>query len=453
MNTKADPVVVALANLLNLEKEARDAATINELAFVMANKTLLAIPYDVAVVWIAQSRTHGRVAAVSGVSVIERNAPFIRWLGKVFSSRAVAKGNGDVKSLGPSDLPSGIAKSWREWLPPNAVWCPLPGADSQLAGALLLTASQPWSSGDLGTLKRLGDTYGHALVSLQAKRDRRKWINFPGFRSRKAWMIGGAVIAVAMLLAFPIRQSVLAPAAVAGRDLVAVTAPMDGVVERIDVSANEPVKAGTPLFRLDPTTARSRHEVAGMALKVAEADYLKNSQMAFSDLDSKARVALSKAQIDQKKAEASFAATQLERLVVRAPAPGIAVFGDVNDWLGRPVSVGEKVMVVVDPRNVEVDIWLPVADMIDLRQGSDVVVYLNIAPLRPVAASLSSVAYEASMTPEGVLAYRLKASLAGDISLPRIGLRGTAKVYGERVPLIYYLLRRPLSALRQSVGI
>ena len=35
---------------------------------------------------------------------------------------------------------------------------------------------------------------------------------------------------------------------------------------------------------------------------------------------------------------------------------------------------------------------------------------------------------------------------------PRIGLKGTAKVFGERVSLFYYLLRRPLAAARQFVG-
>ena len=34
----------------------------------------------------------------------------------------------------------------------------------------------------------------------------------------------------------------------------------------------------------------------------------------------------------------------------------------------------------------------------------------------------------------------------------RIGWHGTAKIYGEDVPLFFYLFRRPLSAIRQFVG-
>ena len=34
-----------------------------------------------------------------------------------------------------------------------------------------------------------------------------------------------------------------------------------------------------------------------------------------------------------------------------------------------------------------------------------------------------------------------------------LGSRGTAQVYGERVPLAYKMLRRPLAALRQGIGL
>ena len=35
----------------------------------------------------------------------------------------------------------------------------------------------------------------------------------------------------------------------------------------------------------------------------------------------------------------------------------------------------------------------------------------------------------------------------------RIGLRGTAKVYGPKVALGYYVLRKPIAFLRRSLGI
>ena len=66
--------------------------------------------------------------------------------------------------------------------------------------------------------------------------------------------------------------------------------------------------------------------------------------------------------------------------------------------------------------------------------------------------TLTSAAYRAEPTPEGVLAYRLKVRFDQGETLPRLGLMGTAKVRGGWTPLIYYVLRRPLAAARQWLG-
>jgi hypothetical protein len=56
------------------------------------------------------------------------------------------------------------------------------------------------------------------------------------------------------------------------------------------------------------------------------------------------------------------------------------------------------------------------------------------------------------LSPEEILSYKLGASFEGK-KPPRIGLRGTAKVYGSRVFLFYYVLRKPITFVRQLIGI
>ena len=38
-------------------------------------------------------------------------------------------------------------------------------------------------------------------------------------------------------------------------------------------------------------------------------------------------------------------------------------------------------------------------------------------------------------------------------ALPRIGTRGVAKIYGRTVPLGYWVFRRPITMVRQSLGV
>ena len=78
--------------------------------------------------------------------------------------------------------------------------------------------------------------------------------------------------------------------------------------------------------------------------------------------------------------------------------------------------------------------------------------FLDTDPLNPLPAHVAHAAYEPVNTPQGGPAYRVTAALADGTALPRIGLRGTAKIYGQEVTLFYFLFRRPVTALRQWVG-
>jgi hypothetical protein len=51
----------------------------------------------------------------------------------------------------------------------------------------------------------------------------------------------------------------------------------------------------------------------------------------------------------------------------------------------------------------------------------------------------------------GVLAFAVTAKPMGEA--PRIGSRGTAKLYGQWVPFAYSIFRRPIASVRQFFGI
>jgi multidrug resistance efflux pump len=213
------------------------------------------------------------------------------------------------------------------------------------------------------------------------------------------------------------------------------------------------VTEGQKLFSLDDSSLASRHEVAEKSLAVAEADYLRATQKAFTDAASKAEMAMRRALVDQKRAELAYTESLLERVDVRAPRDGIVVFSDANDWLGKPVAVGERVMTIADPTHTGLNLWVPVGDAVNLEPGAEVRVFLNTDPTRPLEGVIEQASYEAQVNESGILAFKAKAHFKDPSLAPRIGLKGTAKIYGERVSLGYYLLRRPLSAVRRTLGL
>lgn len=272
--------------------------------------------------------------------------------------------------------------------------------------------------------------------------------------SRKRWVRCAAAAAVVGAMLIPIRQSVLAPAEVTAKNPFAVRAPLSGVVEEIVVKPNAPVKAGDLLVRMDSRDLRGQLEAARQTLSVAEAEYRQGQQQAFFDERSKMALGVLKRRRDQAEADAAFLAGELERTEIRADRSGVAVFSDPQEWLGRPVAVGERILMVADPRAVELEAEIPVGDAVALEKGAEVKFFLNASPTSPLEAQLIRVAYRASATADGTLAYKARAEFVPtDGDAPQLGLKGTAKFYGEETFLGLYLLRRPLATLRLWLGV
>ena len=258
------------------------------------------------------------------------------------------------------------------------------------------------------------------------------------------------VLALALLI--PIQLSALAPAEVTPLQSTPVTAPTEGVVQAILVKPNQLVEAGTPLVQLDDTTIRNRILVAQKSRETALADLQRSAALAFTEDSAKADLQVLDSRVRERDAEIKYLDEMLQRLQIVAPRKGIAVFSDTQDWQGKPVLTGERIMMLADPDKVVLTIYLSPEDAVQLDVGAKVRMYLNIAPLSSYAGHIVQTSYEVSQAPEGGVAYLLRAALDDPKNIPRIGLRGTAKVYAEPVPIFYYVMRKPLRYMRRALG-
>lgn len=430
-----------LVALLDLQRRLLRAGSAAETAFIAVNDLHVLIPYRQAILW---SRRRG-VEAVSGLATLEPDAPFLLWLAPVLDH--LARQHADVALLTAADLPPALAEPWPEWLPPHALWVPLSASPDEAAG-LLLAKDTPFRATDPPTLAYLAD----ALKVARERFDRPSpWSRLSGrlgSRRRRLALAAAGVVA----LFVPVTGSVLAPAEMMPAHPVVVRAPLDGVVDRVHVAPNDAVGEGQPLLDLDATTLAGRLDVARQQAATAEAEHRQAAQAQVFDPKAKTQVAILAGRLEEKTAEVNWLESQLDRIRVKAPKAGIVVFDDVSDWIGRPVAVGEKVMLVADETDTEVEAWVAVADVGETRPEAPLTLFLNTAPLSPLRAMVRTVAYEASARPDGTLAHRVRATLADGEDRHRLGLKGTARIDGATVPLVWWLFRRPLAAVRQMVG-
>jgi multidrug resistance efflux pump len=150
--------------------------------------------------------------------------------------------------------------------------------------------------------------------------------------------------ALLLLLCLPIRQFVIAPAEIISLDSTAVTSPVEGIVAELVAKPNQLVKKGDVLIRLDDTAIRNRLASARQGLEVSRAEYLAGAHRAFVSSEKNAEAGVLKGRINERLAEVAFLQEQLQMQEIRAIRDGIAVYGQENDWIGKPVSAGQRIM-------------------------------------------------------------------------------------------------------------
>lgn len=457
-----DPASAALQALLKLEAEIRSASSSEELSHVVVNETRKLMrarqvfAYRVRPHLAPNTKKRSRIrlepVAVSSLSSVDRNAPLMQALENLIGSLKRSHGIAELQVFRLDNVvrEETAAETLKTYPMREMLWVPLATRQEFTFAGLLFAREVPWTDADLLIARRISNTAAHAYVALQPKLARKPRAG----RLRTALCCLG--IAAALAMAIPVPMMALAPFEIVPRSPIVVTAPIDGVIDEIPIKPNSPVKRRDLLVKLNDVTLRNALEVANRELRVAEARLKRANQAAFESIDGRRELAVATAERDVRIAERNRARELLERSRIFADSAAIAVFGDRSGLIGRPVKVGERLMELADPAKVEARIDVPVADGGVLAAGRAVKLFLDSEPLRPRSATITAADFEAKPHQGERVSFRAIANLESDSNAekpPRLGVRGTAQIYGDPVPLGLYLFRRPITAVRQWLGL
>ena len=124
------------------------------------------VPADEQFGMLRQLLDAGKVQAVTGVSAVEPNAPFV-----AFVEQAVAQlFKQDVlkvaRVIAPELVGESIQADWRSLSTAQVFWLPLIDREGEVFGGLWLARDVPWNPSEQVLLSQLGDTYSHAWLAL-----------------------------------------------------------------------------------------------------------------------------------------------------------------------------------------------------------------------------------------------------------------------------------------------
>ena len=390
-----------------------------------------------------------RIVAVSGLTSVERHTDFAHW----FETLA-------LQFLSPANTPIGLIPDVLSdtylntdrglYLLEHSLHLSLRDSDGSVIGGIFVARDHGFSSDEIETLGR----FTRSLVCMLMR-----WQVCSGLRRSQWFRILARFIVILLPLGAltaglmtPVRQSAIGSVEVSARDAIPITATQDGVIERVLVRPNQQVRTGMPLVRYDGAVVRSKLFVAQQNVGVAQAELDRTTGKAFGDEGARTELRTLRAKVDEKSAETQYLGELAHRLEIRSSAGGFAIFRDAEEWTGRTVQSGERIMMLADPGKVWLTLYVPVEEAIPLTETPSIEFNLDIDPLRTRRARVVESAYEAVILPDGRAAYLMHAVLESGEPLPRIGLKGVARIYGDHSILGYLLIRKPLRALRRTLG-
>lgn len=256
------------------------------------------------------------------------------------------------------------------------------------------------------------------------------------------WKVG-AVALVLLLVQWPLRIG--ANATVVPAERRAVSAEVEGVIQRVLVREGDKVEVGAVLAELDSGEDRVRLERAQANLAQAR------SQLA----DAEARrdlgaAAQARPQMEIHEAEAALYRERVEKARLRAPIAGVVVTSKVEEKVGQLLARGESFCELVDQERMAAEMNVPETQVDLIRPGSALALKLNTFPTHTFRGTVERVSAQ-TVSAEGEQFFVVRAVFANPNDMARAGMVGGGKISAAGgwpirgwYPLGYVWLRSPV---------
>lgn len=266
----------------------------------------------------------------------------------------------------------------------------------------------------------------------------------------------------------PLRVTVTATGTLQPTNQVDVGSEVSGIIDKVLVDFNDPVKQGQVIAELDTQTLEARVASARASLAVAEASQAqaeatvvetrakvaRSRELASRNIASQqtlesddaaaqravAQVASAKAQVTAQRASLQETETALRKGMIRAPIDGVVISREVRP--GQTVAASFQTPVLFkladDLRHMELHLNLDESDVGQVRSGQKAEFRVDAYPGRTFAAEITSVRF-APKEVNNVVTYETVLSVDNPDLLLRPGMTATADIlvdHKERALLV-----------------
>ena len=436
------------AQLIQFEQRLRQAEDRVALRFVIVNEIQSVIDCDQAYLATGYAQKFFAVMGATNVAKIERTAPMIQALDQIVKHVLPVSSTAPVKVGETKDLSDSLVKEFR--MPGFYAWIPLhqPGLEGKPEGGVFLTRQRAFTQTEVKLLEYIGSVITHSIAAIRGRMHK---LYVPTVR--KVQSVGTAIAFVVFLLGFlPVHLESVAPAEIIPINPFAVTAPLNGTIQKVHVEPNTEVVTGDLLYTFDDIEQRQSLNVAQSDLALAEAELSQAQKLGFVDAEARRELLRLQTAVNSAQAKVDLAQIRLDKTKVFAPFAGQVLIDNPSSLSGRPVQPGDLVMQLVDADARQLEVRVAMTNIVAFKQGSQVTFYPDQSPLTGYMGAVKYTNITTEQFPDGSIGYRVTASLEGDVQHIAFGAQGTASIKGPKSSLWYRIFRKLFIVLRQKFG-
>lgn len=439
-----------ISNLFQLEYNLKNCENEVELYYQIVNQTRKFVDYQEAILFTTDFNYKLKSVAISDLVVVDETSLHIQFLNQL-SNHLYKKFGDELRVVDiKNDLDDDLRKDLFEYSFPNILWIPLTTIKNniEIKFYLVLFKVDVFTQKDIDILEHISTSYKYSLFA-NRKCSVSNLLKKMNFKNKYTKYI---LLFMFLIMFIPIKMSVLAPFEIEAKEPLIISSPIEGAIEEIKIKPNEFVKKEQLLVKIKDTDLKNNYEIAQKRVDSILAELHTMQQAGFYDIDKKSQIKKLETEVELKQSELTFAKEQLEKTEIFAKQEGIAIINNPNEWQGKPVITGERIFLIAQKDKIEIKIMLAVKDALFLKENSDVKIFIDNKLFETWDAKVSHISYQPELTPENILSYKIIADfndLKQNEEIPKIGLRGTAKIYSDDVSLFFYLFRKPITTLRQ----
>ena len=456
---EAEKKVEELDALLAVSREITSTLDLDRVLKTIVNASSALITFDRSAIAILQ-RGNLHIGAVSGALEVNRKDPAIQRLEEIlqwvfFSGSEVAV-TADEQGHVESDRPETEEKfrSYFEETGMRSFYAALLQDEEGKLGVLSFESQEPivfdQETRDLVQILQNQATVAVRNAQLYQQMplvgiwkplmaQKRKFESIPRARQRE-WAIGaGIVLLLLILIPWPLR--VEGTTRVVPIRRVAVTAPVDGVVQAVQRREGDVVRPGDVIATLRDDPYQAALAEARSALEIAQSEVAR-----YRTAGDPGAMFRAQARRDELQAKIRLAQEQLARTQIRADTAGVLLTPHIEERVGQFLSSGTELAVIGDVSDVIAEVAVPEVDSSLLKVGQAVAIKIHPYPTRTYRGQVTRVG--AVVRQEGEERFVIAdARVANPDQSLRAGMLGRGKISVGRRQMIVALLRKPLRYL------